>query len=152
MASKTSIRLRTSDPKGIQKKLLGDSLYRNGLRDIVMWGTPAMAREARKRAPGTLGSDVISEIRHTTSKGGFGILQGRVRVRQRTNKGFRFPQALNYSKKIKGSTKRYRHGDGPRRGKLTKGWLTGARSVVSRELRQRVNLLSEEIQLGWAHG
>lgn len=152
MASKTAVRLRVQDPKGIQRKLLGDTLYRKGLRELVLWGTSAVSREMRRRAPGTLGSAVVSEVRHRTSRGGFGIMEGRSRVRQRTNKGFRYPQALNYAKKIKNSSKRYRHRAGARKGKLTKGWSTGARSVVTRELRERVNGLSQAVQAGWARG
>lgn len=150
--AKTSVRLRVSDPKGVQKKLLGDALYRRGLRDLVLWGTSAVGREMRRRAPGTLASGVTTEVRHRTSRGGFGIMEGRVRVRQRTRKGFRYPQALNYAKKIKGSSKRFRHRTGALRGRLTKGWSTGSRSVVTRELRERVNQLSQDVQAGWARG
>lgn len=147
-----ALRLRVSDPKGVQKKLLGDSLYRDGLRAIVVWGTREMTRSARQRAPGTLGSAVSGRIEHRTSRGGFGIMKGITAVRQRTNKGWRYPQALNYAKKIKGSTKRFRYRSGPRSGKLTKGWLTGARSGVSRELRNRMKQLSADVQAGWARG
>jgi len=145
-------RVRASDPKGIQKKLLSDALYGPGLRSIVEWGVGAMTREARKRAPGTLAGVVVGEIKHTKSSGGFGVLTGRTVVRQRTNKGFRYPQALNYSKKIKGTTKRYRYRSGPKAGKLTKGWFSSARGTVTRELKKRTEALADGIKAGWVGG
>jgi len=144
---KLSMRVKLSDPKPLQKKLVADALYTSGVDRLVAEATRTAHRAARERAPGSLGSAVTMAIERRESGGGFGLILGIVRVANRTRKGFRYPWALQSSKKI-----RFRHRSGSRQGKLTKSWFSGARSGLHKDLKQGMADLSAAIQRKWSAG
>ena len=144
---KLSMRVKLSDPKPLQKKLVADELYAEGVERLVVGAARKAHHAARERAPGSLGSAITMAVERHRSGGGFGLLLGIVRVADRNRKGFRYPWALQSSKKV-----RYRHRSGSRQGRLTKAWFSGARSGLQKELKQGMADLSAAIQRKWSAG
>lgn len=134
-------------------KLLGSgALPMDEQERIIRYGLEKMASVARSRAPGTLGGAISTEIIRTG--GDFlnltktASIRGRVKVADRVGRsrtgtrkgpgsrasqgdrgGFRYPWALDASKRI-----RYRD---RRTGRLTRNWFRGAKRGMPKELRAR---------------
>ena len=147
--AKLQMRARLNDPKDLQRKLVADPMYGPLVQQLVRRTGSQIARKARDRAPGSLGSRVRFEERHTTSRGGFGIFQVRVRLVTIVKKGFRYAWALDASKKIKGSDKRYRYRSGPHKGKLTRNWFRGSRAGMTKVIKAGMDSISTAIQSWW---
>lgn len=133
MAGKYSIQIKGTT--ALVKLLGGGGLPIETMHRLVSISCARIARAARARAPGTLASGISVSVERVP--GDFLSLtrapyvRGRVTVEDRRNRGFRYPWALDASKKIK-----YRD---RRTGRLTKNWFRSSKRGESRYMRTRLD-------------
>lgn len=142
--AKLSMVAKLSGAKPLQKLLVADELYADGVHRLVARHARQAFASAKDRAPGSLGSAIGLAFTQSRSKGGFGLIEARVKVNDRSRRGFRYPWALQASKKV-----RYRHRSGSRAGKLTKAWFSGARPKP-KDLKADMAELASRIERSWS--
>lgn len=94
---------------------------------IIRQGLGLILPIARARAPGSLASAINAVIERAPD----GRIVGRVRVADRTRRGFRYAWALDASK-----SRKYHYRSGPRRGRLTRSWFRGSKRGVPKQLNE----------------
>lgn len=108
-------------------------------KTVVQKATDAAKARAKARAPGSLGRHITSKL---TTRGR--TVEGIVSQGTVTNRGFRYPWALEASKKI-----RYRYRQGVRLGKLTYHWFTGAKSGIKGRMRFDLKAEAAGMRVWW---
>lgn len=118
------------------RALLGKgALSADDHEDILRMSAEAIARVARERAPGSLGSAISVEVTRTGS-GFLGLtaapkVTAEVKVDTRQRAGFRYAWALDASKKVRYRNRATR--------KLTRSWFRGAKRGASAEVKELYN-------------
>lgn len=98
-------------------------------------------KAVKARAPGSLGHYVKTKVQARPVP-----LWGRVRLPNKSRRGFRYPGALQ-------GGKRYHYRSGSYRGQETRGWFTKARKSVEGEIAKLLSKAEREIEQRWGkHG
>jgi hypothetical protein len=123
-------------------KNLDQDLYADSWRKALVKGTKKMYGNAQVRAPRGETNQLLSGLEMSVDARKV-PLWGRVKV-ETDNEGFRYPWALQGSKRIK-----YRYQSGPRKGKLTKSWLSGSLGGVRSSVNADLDTAAREIEAKW---
>jgi hypothetical protein len=119
------------------KNLLGPELK----RVFEEMGTVGETR-VQSRAPKGKTLQLVGGVSHVVEPGRFPTF---VKITaDAANRGFRYPWALQASRKIK-----YTRRGPPRMGRPTRRWFTGAVPYLKRELRKRLGHLSGRVERKW---
>lgn len=133
--------IRVAGLEDVQRKLRAEHLYAEPLREALREAGELVKREAEGGAPVDTGR-LKSRIRLTVSKAKV-PKAAFVRLNV-TKRGFRYPWALNTSRK-----RVYRFRSGPRRGSPTRGWFTAARDKTSPHVNAILARAARQIERQW---
>lgn len=126
----------------VQRKLAGDTLYRDDVRRILTETVIEVEGKARSRVPVGETGALASSIRHRVHAAPRPLWAKVVADAERS--GFRYGWALQGSQSIP-----YRHRSGPRSGKLTRFWFTGALRGIRKKLNERLRQAGQRIEDKW---
>lgn len=130
------------NPGKQEKALLGFDI-KSHQRVVVETAVEQLRSRLKERAPGTLGQKVRTEVRVVGNSiigwAGFNPTPSRG--------GFRYPWALQSSGRV-----RYKYKSGPRQGRVTKGWFSGARSGLKKMLDSLQSETAIKIMADWRRG
>lgn len=141
MAVRMDVRLSGANTRKVLKNLDQD-LYADSWRKALTKGTKKMYANARARAPRGESSGLFNSI-EMSMDGRKVPLWGKVSA-DATRNGFRYAWALQGSKRI-----RYRLQSGPRKGRLTKSWLSGSLGGIRKEVNKNLDKAAREIEAKW---
>lgn len=126
----------------IQAKLTGRSLYGDELRRVLTETVELGAVRVQSRAPVGRTHALHGSVDHTVDPQPF-PLWAKITA-DASNRGFRYGWALQASKKIV-----YRYRGGPRAGRPTRRWFTGARPWIRKRLAERVARMARRVESRW---
>lgn len=123
-------------------KLTGGSLYGAELRRTLSTTIEEGAVRVQSRAPLGRTSTLWASVDHAMDPSPI-PLWAKITA-DASNAGFRYGRALQASKRI-----RYRYRHGPRTGRLTRRWFSGARPWIRKRLEQRLTQTAKRIESRW---
>jgi hypothetical protein len=126
------------------KTIEPEHLYGDPVRDLLDWGRREGERLAEGRAPratGRLAGSITSTLKASGAQPHAVIQFSRLA----SDNGFRYPHALNSSRKFRRSVTV----SGASKGKTTYKWFTGVISLVRKAIRSRSKAADAKIESAW---
>ena len=141
MAVKLNVKLSGSNTRKVLKNL-DEDIYADAWRKALTKGTKKMYANARARAPRGDTNQLFSSIEMSMDARKV-PLWGKVDATA-TRDGFNYGWALQGSKRV-----RYRYQSGPRKGRLTKSWLSGSLGGIRKEVNKDLDTAARAIEAKW---